>query len=431
MDSINTSTNNKGKKFTKFIIFWIGSLIAAIGSGMTAFGIGVYVFEISKSATKKSMISLVAFLPTLLMSPLSGVLADKFDRRKMMILGDSLSLIGVFTAYYGIKHNFHPYIMILIGVFISAVFSSLIEPASKATITDLVDEKDYTKATGLMQLAGSARFLVSPILSTLIMTSRGITTILIIDMLTIFTTVAVVYYVRSSLDNKSITNEESIFKGFSTGLQAIKEKPGILVLVYFSILLTFMVGVIQELSVPMVLSFADKNSLSLALTISATGMIVSSLYLGAREIQKDKLMILSLSFFIAGLAMVGFASVENIKVVTSFGFIFFMTLPFINSLLDYFIRTNIANEVQARVWGLIGSLSQIGYLLAYGLSGLLADKIFIPLLKEGGSLANSIGRIIGIGPGRGVALFIIIAGICLSITSIVIYKNKDIRSLKS
>ena len=67
------------------------------------------------------------------------------------------------------------------------------------------------------------------------------------------------------------------------------------------------------------------------------------------------------------------------------GFGFFAMLPFANNSLDYLVRTNIAEELQGRAWGLIGFLSQIGYVIAYSISGLLADGI-------GSRLAISVGR---------------------------------------
>lgn len=121
---------------------------------------------------------------------------------------------------------------------------------------------------------------------------------------------------------------------------------------------------------------------------------------------------------------------ENIWVIGVSGFLFFAMLPFANASLDYLIRTNIDNRLQGRAWGLIGLISQLGYVVAYAVSGLLADYIFTPLLLEDGALADSVGRIIGTGPGRGIGLLIVIAGIALSVTSIILFGMKSIRTLE-
>ena len=128
--------------------------------------------------------------------------------------------------------------------------------------------------------------------------------------------------------------------------------------------------------------------------------------------------------------MVGFGARENILAITMFGFLFFATLPFMNSILDYFVRVNIPNNLQGRVFGIIGTLSQLGYLAAYAVSGFLSDFIFRPLLREGGPLAGSVGRMIGIGSGRGIGLFIICEGFILMILAIFLAKNKALSQLK-
>ncbi len=78
--------------------------------------------------------------------------------------------------------------------------------------------------------------------------------------------------------------------------------------------------------------------------------------------------------------MAGFGIWENIFIICIFGFIFFAMLPFANSCLDYLVRTNIADELQGRAWGFIGFISQIGYVVAYALSGAAADWFSVYLL---------------------------------------------------
>ena len=65
----------------RFLLLWSGELISAIGGGLTSFGICVYVFNLTGSAESMAMVTLLAFLPTLLLSAPAGVLADRYDRR--------------------------------------------------------------------------------------------------------------------------------------------------------------------------------------------------------------------------------------------------------------------------------------------------------------------------------------------------------------
>ena len=126
------------KGYSKFLILWIGNLISQIGGGLTAFGLGVYVFQKTGSAATMAIVTLLGFLPTLLLSVPAGVLADMFDRRILMMTGDGLSAIGVLYILICMMNGECAVWQICLGVFVSSVFSSLLEPAYRSTITDLL-----------------------------------------------------------------------------------------------------------------------------------------------------------------------------------------------------------------------------------------------------------------------------------------------------
>ena len=129
----------KNSNFPKFMLLWSGELVSAVGSGLTSFGLSVYVFQKTGSASATALVALLAFLPTLICSVPAGVLADRMDRRLLMVMGDGLSAIGILYILLCMRGGGAALWQICLGVFISATFSSLLEPAYKATITDLLD----------------------------------------------------------------------------------------------------------------------------------------------------------------------------------------------------------------------------------------------------------------------------------------------------
>ena len=83
------------RNFKKFLLLWVGEFISSIGGGLTSFGLGVYIFNQTGSAASMGIVTLLGFLPTLLLGVPAGVLADRYDRRLLMMIGDGLSAIGV------------------------------------------------------------------------------------------------------------------------------------------------------------------------------------------------------------------------------------------------------------------------------------------------------------------------------------------------
>ena len=402
--------------YRKFLLLWSGELLSAIGGGLTSFSLGVYVFNLTHSAGSMALVTLLAFLPTLLLSAPAGVLADRYDRRVLMMLGDGLSTLGLFYILFCMTTGEAKLWQVCIGVSVSSVFSSLLEPSYRATITDLLTPEEYSKASGMVSLAGSARYLVSPLLAALLLDSGGIRMILLIDIATFFLTVVCTAVVRRGLATKESKTEESFRESFHVGWQAITGNHGVFALVLVSSVITCFMGAIQILSEPMILSFADSRTLGVAETVCAMGMLVSSLLLGIRGIKGRYVKTLCLSLTGAGVAMVGFGAWENIVVICAFGFLFFFLLPYANNCLDYLTRTNIDADKQGRAWGLISFLSQIGYVVAYGIAGSLADRL---------------AEIWHITVGRGSALVIMGAGVLLIATSSFLWMIRSVRSLET
>lgn len=422
--------SDSGRAFKKFLLLWSGDLVSAIGSGLTSFGLGVYIFQQTGKASAMALVTLIAFLPPLLLSPIAGVLADRYDRRLLMALGDGLSVIGLLFILLCLMRDEAQLWQICLGAGASSVFTALLEPAYKATITDLLSPEQYSKASGMVQVAGSAKYLISPILAGFLLKFSDIRLLLFLDISTFFVTVTATLVVRKGLQAVKSEKRLSIASEMKEGFAALSDRKGILTLVAMGALITFCLGVIQTLASPMVLSFTSSGALGTLMTVITLGMLVSSMLLGGMTIKKGYVRLLCVSLFAAGIFMAFFGLRENILFIGVAGFLFFAMLPFANASLDYLLRTNIDNHLQGRAWGMIGLISQLGYVAAYAVSGLLADYLFTPLLLPGGALAGSLGKVVGVGSGRGIGLLIVMAGLLLCITALILYCMKSVRELE-
>lgn len=418
--------------FKQFLLLWGTSLVSATGSGMTSFALGIYIFQETGLASLTGLLILLGFLPGLLLTPFAGILADRIDRRLLMMLGDGLSILGLVVILFSIffLDSKQQIWGIGSGVAISSVFSSFVEPAFRATISDLLDKEDFSRASGLVQLVSSARYLLSPILAGSILSFTSIHIILIIDMLTIVLTLPVTHLVRKKMIVQSEQENHSIQEDFHFAFQLLYQKKGVWLLVLFGILVSFCLGVVQTLMGPIVLAYADARFLGFLTTFSSCGMVAAGLLLGKYKIRKQFVSVLSVSLLLVGIAMIGFFIRENRSLTCFFGFSLFASLTFCNTALDYLVRTNLPNQHQGKVWGLIGIISQAGYVVAYASIGLIADYLIKPLLMKNGPLAPSLGKLIGVGPGRGAAFTVILAGLLLIATSFFFSQNYHIKELE-
>lgn len=402
--------------FGKFLLLWAGELISSVGGGLTSFGLGVYVFGQTGSAASMALVTLLAFLPTLVLSVPAGVLADRYDRRLLMMLGDGCSALGIIYILICMMNGGASLPQICIGVFVSSVFSSLLEPSYRATVSDLLTRDEFSKANGLVSLAGSARYLISPLVAGLLLSVSDVKLLLLIDISTFVLTVISTAVVKRGIETKPGHNEKSFIESLKEGWDVVHARQGIFLLILVSAAMTLLLGVFQILAEPLILSFADSKTLGIGETVCASGMLVSSLILGMRGIKKGYVKVLEISLMFAGFFMIGFGIWENIFMICGFGFLFFAMLPFANNCLDYLVRTNIPDELQGRAWGFIGFLSQMGYVVAYGTGGVLADLV---------------AKLFHTEIGRGAGMVIIISGACLSVVAVMMARIRSIQDLET
>ncbi len=217
MSSITADT-----RFRRFRIILIGQLLSRVGSGLSAFALGVHVYQNSGSATAYSMLLLSAFLPSVLLNPIGGVLADRYDRKLLMIISDTgaacsivfimimlqLDLVSLWPAYG--------------GLLASSICMSLHSPAFKASVTDLIDQKDYARAGGLIQLAEASRFLISPILAAVLLSRFSLTVVLAVDVITFAAAVVTVALIRGRTSAQPVRSDPiHVFRDLRAALSYI------------------------------------------------------------------------------------------------------------------------------------------------------------------------------------------------------------------
>ncbi|MFA5403492.1 MAG: MFS transporter [Ignavibacteria bacterium] len=419
------------KKFGRFLIVWIGQIISNIGSGLTAFSLGIYAFQKTQSALCYSLIILLAFLPSFLLKPIGGTLADRVNRKLLMITGDFGSALGLVFILIMMYSGTDDMWVIYAGVSFSSVFIAVHEPAYRAMITDLLDEKFYSKAGGLMQLSESSRFLISPIVAALLLTFMDVKNILMIDIASFAVAIAFVFLIKGNFGkSKSDIERKGFFIDLKEGFNYITSNKGILWLLFLSSVITFAIGFLEPLLGPMILSFSDSKALGIILTTSSSGMLLMSIYISVFGKLKKFLNILFYFMILCGIFYTLLGVSTNEVFLMFAGFLFFCTLPFINTSFDVLIRKNVDNEIQGRVWAMVSLVSQFGMVIAYSISGLLADYVFNPLLNDGGILVSTVGKIIGSGRGRGIGLMFVLFGFVVSAMGVVIKRVKILKSLE-
>ena len=414
----------------KFLLLVLGQFISSFGSGLTEFGLSIYVLQQTGSVLATSIISICAFLPSILFAPVGGVLADHYDRRILMLAGELLSSIGLVVCLAAILSGNFSMIVLCAGVAFSSIFTALTEPAFKATITDMISPEDYAKAGGLVQIAGNAKLLIAPAAAGVLLEVTSVSTLIFIDILTFLTTGAVIFLVRKNMNTK-IEDKGSlnVMEELQGGWKAISGNRGVVCLIGIMTLATFCLGFIQILCTPLILAFTGEKQLGVIKTISTCGILVGSIVVSClKNVKYQNLLFWGLAG--CGLFMGLFGIKESVVLVCICGFLMFVFMPAAQIGAESLMRKALPNEVHGRAFGFTGLISQMGYIAAYFLSGVLSDYVFEPFMKGNSSLAKGIGTILGQGEGRGVALLVLIAGLCMILVAMIMSYEKSIKEME-
>ena len=416
-----------------FLLIWTGQLLSKIGCGMSAFALGITLLQETQSISSYSFFLLYAFLPGVLLAPLGGVLADRRDRREMMIFGELGSMLGV--LFIVVMMIFAPDWQwpLYIGVLAVSGGAALHLPAFKAMVTDLLDEESYAKASGLLQLAEASKYVLAPVIAAILLTHFSLKSVLFLDLLTSCLAVMILIISRRTMAFTPHKRDqtENVARQLMAGTRFLLDKPVLVKLLLLTTLVTFLAGVLQAVFTPLVLSLRDVSAAGAIQAIATSGMLLSSLAIGVMRKRSKQTLALPHSLGILGLFFMLIGVSTTAVFFTLASFCLFFTLPFINTNLEVLFRQNIVSEMQGRIWSLISMLSQLGMVVALGLAGVLADHCFNPLLTDNGPWASTLGGIIGTGATRGSGLMVIIAGSLLVLFSVFLARRRLFEPEKS
>ena len=424
----------KPRKFRDFVVVWLGQFVSSFGSGLTSFGLGVWIY-LKTGSTSLFAINLLAFtLPSVLFSPFLGALVDRWDRRKIMILNDCgsafttlLILILLLTGRLQVWH-------IYLSTFFNASFSAFQWMAYSASTTMLVPKEHLGRASGMIQIGDSVSMLVSPALAGALFVSWGMKGIILLDFLTFLLAVISLLFVHIP-QPAPVTSEAhkkmTIWQQAAFGWKYILQRPGLLGLIFYFAVIYFAVGMVEALLEPMLLDMAQPDTAGFVLSFMGLGAIGGTLIMSLWGGPKRRAFGILLTGIVQGFVMLGFGISRSLVIITASIFLFSLLDPIVSASSQAFWQTKIPPDIQGRVFSVRRITSRFALAAAMAVAGPLADYVFEPLLVQGGSLAASLGQWIGVGKGRGTGFLFILLGFLMVLASVLGFVYPRLRNADS
>lgn len=444
MKSPTTAGLTGPKEMRTFVFVLVGQVFSFLGSGMTGFALVIWAFLMTGQATTLAIASLAYFAPTVLFSPIAGALVDRWNRKLTMVLSDlaqgltTVAMLPLFAT--GNLQIWHWYVA---GA-IAGSFAAFHFPAYSAAITMMISKAQYGRASGLMSVAESSSGIFAPIIAASIIgflgVTRGVPTIMLIDITTFTIAIGILLAVKIPQPRRTEVGEGargSLLKESAFGFRYIGARRSLLglQLVFFTTNLIATLGF--TLVAPMILLRTGNNaSSSLILgsvqAVGGIGGVVGGIVMSAWGGPKPR--VYGVLFGMAlegvvGMILMGIAT--ELAMWAAAAFLSAFLIPIINGSNQAIWQAKVAPDVQGRVFAARRLIAQITAPIGMGLAGPLADRVFEPGMKAGGSLSGTFGILVGVGPGSGMALMLVIFGILGAFAGLAAYGVRSVRNAET
>ena len=428
-----TNSIETPKDMKTFFTIWVGQLISMLGSGLTNFALAVWIYDQTKQATPFAITVLLGTIPRVLLLPIAGSVADRFNRRFIMIAADTcnalLTLVIFLLLGAGNLQLWHIYVI----AFLESVFAAFQEPAFSASISSIVPKEKLGSANGMLQMREALSTVITPVLAGILFVAIGFNGIIMIDFVTFFFAVGALLLVKIPQPEQTQEHKDkNVWQDIVFGWNYLRERTGLFGLILYYAMVNFLLNWSAVLLIPMVLSRFTADVLGVIQTVMGVGMLVGSVIMSAWGGAKQRIPA-AIGFIVLGVTGFIIAGLQpNPWLIGAGIFLLMLSVPLASGNSQVVFQTKVPREIQGRVFSVRSTISQSMMPLAFILAGPLADKFFEPLLMDGGALANTlVGQILGTGVGRGIGLMFIISGLIGIIVSLFVYLNPRIRNLES
>ena len=413
---MDNTTAHRPSGMLGFTIVWIGQIVSVLASAMSQFGLTIWMFQQTESATALGLMQVFFITPFLLISPVAGVMVDRHNRKLMMMVSDLVAgLATIFILVFqwlGILEFWHLYFAsIIYGLGMAFQW-----PAYSAAITTMVPKEQYGRANGMMSLVEAGPGVIAPLLAGALLPIIGLTGLLLFDVVTFvfaILTLLVVHVPQPPRTQEGEQGKGGMWKEAAYGFTYIFARPSLLGLQLIFFVGNLFTGIGFTLLAPMVLSRTANDSLMLGSvqTAGAVGGLLGGLLMSAWGGFKRRVHGVLLGWMITGVGMAVLGLTGGLPVWIIGMVIGALTGSLINASNHAIWQSKVAPDVQGRVFSARRLIAWLTNPISPIIAGTLADFVLEPQMRTASPIAETFGWLVSTGPGAGMGLIMFFCGV--------------------
>jgi len=412
-----------------FLVLWSSQFVSTLGTAMTNFALIIWVYGQKGTASSITLLSVCSLLPSILFSFVAGTIADRWDKKRTMLVTDAFAALGTITVlvlyFASALQIWHLYIINFILSFMNAFQG----PASYVATSLLVPKEQYVRVSGLQAFSGSIVTILASALGSMVLAFGGLKTVLIIDLITfsIAFSILLLFIKIPAIKRNAEEVKESFLKSCMAGIRFLKEHAALLRIILFFAFINFIAKMGGYGMMPMlILSRTGNDQVALGMVEAAVGIgtLIGSILVTLMKPAKSRVGII---FFACGISFllgdVGQSLTHTLPLWIVAAFASNVPMAFLNANMTAVMRTNVPIEMQGRVFSARDTIQYSTIPVGLFSGGVLADYVFEPFMTDTSPMQNVLSVFFGTGKGAGIAIIFFVVGIIGFVTSFLSLKN--------
>jgi MFS family permease len=404
-----------------------------IGSRMTGIGLGVWLFKNTGDTSPLLLMAFFGELPAMLGSSLAGVLVDRWDRRRVLMLADAGqaagSLLLLFSFLSGRFQAWHLYLIVLI----QGVFVTFQGPAEEAAITMLVPETHRERANAIKEMAFPLAGVIAPGLAGVLYVLVGVSGIILIDLATFLVAVAAVTLIhipRPKRTKESLDVQGSLWREMLGGFRYLEQRGALLALVLYTMATNFLLNGPLELTIPYMITVTGSEAvMGSILAVMNLGALAGAALIAAWGGTRPRIHTIFPSMLVTGLMFLVYGMARTPWVLGAALFILMIPLPLSQALIVSILQLKTPPDMQGRIFAVVRQLGFLGATASFLLVGPLVDRVLEPAV--GGPGWAWAKPIVGSQPGAGMGLLLVLTGLIILGVTCAVYASPAVRRLEA
>lgn len=398
-----------------YLLLWGSQSLSELGTAMTSYALTIWVYAQKGTASSLTMLTLCSFLPTIFLRFIGGALADRWNKKRILLIADLAAACGTLTILVlhslSLLEIWHLYV---INALLSCM-NAVQNPASFAAATALVPREHFTRIGGLQGFAGSAISILAPALGGLVLSAWGLNVVLLCDLVSFaFAFVTLLMWIHIPEADKAAPGQcQSFLQGCLEGVRYLKAHTGLLHLTLFMAAVNFLAKLGNDgMLSPFVLGRTDGDQQVLGWVQSAVaaGLLAGSVLVTLMKPirRKTRVVFLGCAGIFAGNIVQSLTDAPVIWCAAAFGT--YLIAAVMNANLTAVMRESIPPQMQGRVFSARDTLQNCTIPLGLLLGGALADRVLEPYMAAASPIQGMLSMLFGTGGGAGTAVLFFCVG---------------------